>query len=125
MFKTMTSVLDKKKNPSQEQIKKISSFIFVRWLAGSPLTILAANIINRYDKIPIENQYQMIKGVFAGKIGYIPYPKKQQLQIQKKIKYLSEHYKISHEKACDYLKYISDEQLKEIVDMYSEYEMKK
>ena len=121
----MTGVLDKKKNPTSEEIQKIPSYIFLKWLAGSPLTILAGNQINFYDKIPIENQYRMIKNVFAGKIKYIPYPKKAQLNTQKKIGYLCEHFKISTEKAQEYLEFISKEELKEIVDMYSEAEMKK
>ncbi len=125
MFKTITSVLDKKKNPSHTDIQKISPYIFVRWLAGSPMTILAANQLNIYNKIPIENKYYLIKNVFGGKIKYIPYPKKDKEDKQKKIDYLSTYFKISHLKAQEYLEFISDEELKYIVDMYSEQELKK
>lgn len=121
----MTGCLNKKSNPTSEQIQKIPSFIFCRWLEGSPLTIQAANVINFYHEIPIENQYQLIKSVFAGKIKYIPYPKAQKIETLKKIEYLSEHFKISLVKAKEYLDYISPEELKYIVDMYTEQELKK
>jgi len=125
MFRIMTGVLDKKKNPTDAEIEKIPSYIFMRWLSGSPMAVLAANQINFYDKIPILNQYKLIKNVFAGKIKYIPYPKNIKPDTEKKIEYLSEHFKISLEKAREYLDFISKEELKEIVQMYGDFEGKK
>jgi predicted SnoaL-like aldol condensation-catalyzing enzyme len=121
----MVSVLDKKKNPSDAEIQKIPSYIFCRWLSGSPYTVLAANQINCYDKIPIENQYSMIKSVFAGKLEFIPYPKNVSEEVIKKIGYLSDFFKISEEKAKEYLEFISNEELDTIVEMYETYEIKK
>lgn len=125
MFKIMTGVLNKKKNPTDVEIEKIPSFLFCRWLSGSPLCIMAANQINFYYDIPIVNQYKMIKNVFAGKIKFIPYPKKVQEDTHKKIEYLSEHFKISIQKAQEYLEFISPKELKQIVDMYTDVELKK
>lgn len=125
MFKTMTSVLDPKKNPSQEEIEKIPSYIFCRWLSGNPHTVLAANQINCYHDIPINNQYDMIKSVFAGKIKYIPYPKSVNEDTQRSVRYLAKHFNISEEKAQEYMQLISKEELKGIVDMYTEYELNK
>jgi hypothetical protein len=121
----MITVLSTKKAPPDEDIKKISSYIFCRWLSGSPYTILAASQINCYDKIPIENQYHMIKNVFAGKIKFIPYPKNASEEVIKKIGYLSDYFKISEEKAKEYLEFISTKELNTIVEMYEAYEIKK
>lgn len=118
MFKTMTSVLDPKKNPKDEDIQKIPSYIMCRWLSANPYTILPANMINLYHDIPIENQYHMIKAAFAGKIKYIPYPKNTSEDTLKKIEYVADFFKVSEEKAKDYLQYISKEELTEIVNMY-------
>ena len=125
MFKTMTSVLDVKKNPSDEEIQKIPSYIFCRWLSGNPHTLLAANQINLYDAIPIENQYKMVKNVFAGKIKFIPYPKNESADKLKKIEFVSKHFNISLEKAQEYLDFISESELKKIIDMYTELELKR
>lgn len=118
MFKTMTGCLDPKKSPKPEDLKKISSFVFCRWLSGSPFSVIAANQINYYYDIPIENQYNMIKNAFAGKIKYIPYPKNETEDKQKHVQYLIEYFKISEEKARDYLRYISKEELQYITKLY-------
>lgn len=124
MFKTMTSVLNPKANPSLEEVNKIPSYIFCRWLSGNPHTITAANMINAYDKIPIENQFNMVKYAFAGKVKFIPYPKNTKEDTLKKIEYIGKHFNISLEKAKEYLEFISDEELNNIVTMYTEYELK-
>jgi len=118
MFQTMTSSLDPKKNPSEEEINKISSFVFCRWLSGNQYTILAANQINLYYNIPVLNQYKMIKSAFAGKIKFIPYPKSESLEKMKQIDYLVQYFKISEEKAREYLEIISKDELKHITNIY-------
>lgn len=118
MFKTMTSVLDPKSKVSEDEIKKIPPFLFCRWLSGNPYTIGAANQINLLYNIPIENQYEMIKSAFAGKIKFIPYPKNESFENPIEVQYLSDYFKISDEKAKEYLEFISDEELQSIVKMY-------
>lgn len=125
MFKTMTSVLDRSKNPTEEEINKIPSYVFCRWLSGNPHTILASNQINLYHNIPMKNQYDMVKSVFAGKIKYIPYPKNESEDTQKIVQYLSTHFNISFDKAKEYLNLISMDELEEIVDMHTQYELSK
>lgn len=125
MFQTLTGVLDPKKNPSVEEIKKIPSFIFCRWLSGHRATIGAANMFNLYNDIPIENQYKMIKVAFGGKIKYIPYPKNVTINSVKSTEFISTHFNISYEKAQEYLEFLSKEELKYIVQMYTDLELKK
>jgi len=125
MFKTLTSAIDPKKKPSIEEIQKVPSYIFCKWLSGNPHTIIAANAINIYDDIPIENQYWMVKHAFAGKVKYIPYPKNVSQDKLKKIQYVSEHFKINEEKAQEYLDLMDDKELSEIITMYEEYELNK
>lgn len=124
MFKTLTGVLDPKKNPSTEEINKIPSYIFCRWLSGNPNAIMAANQINLFDAIPIENQYYMVKNVFAGKIKYIPYPKNVSQDSLKKEQYIADYFKISLEKAREYLELMDSTEINNIVNMYTEYELK-
>ena len=124
MFKIMTGVLDLKKRPEDHEKEKIAPFVFCRWLSGSRDTIFDANKLNLYYNIPIISQYDLIKAKYAGKIGYIPYPKNVWNDSSKNVEFLSKHFKISEEKAKEYLDYISDEELKEIVDMYTELELR-
>ena len=125
MFKTLTSAINPKVNPSDEEIEKIPSYIFCRWLSGNPLTIQAGNIFNLYDKIPILNQYKMVKSAFSGKIRYIPYPKNTTEKALKEIEYLQLHFKINEQKAKEYIELIDKKELQEIVQMYDQMNAKR
>lgn len=118
MFKTMTGVLNKSTSPTDEDIQKIPSFIFCRWLSGNPYAIIAANQINYYYDIPIENQYNIVKSAFAGKIKYIPYPKKEHIDVHENVVYLSKYFNVTEDKAKDYLEFIDEEELTMIADLY-------
>lgn len=121
MFPTMWSSLDKNKTPAQEDFKKIQSFMFCKWLAGDPRTISTANTINQYYDIPIENQYYIVKNQFAGKIRNIKYIKSEKDDADENtISILCKHYKISIEKAKDYLNFISSDELKYLKDLYAD-----
>lgn len=124
MFKTLISAIDTKKKPTNEEIEKIPSYIFCKWLAGNPHTIAASNMINMYDKIPMVNQYYMIKNAFGGKIKYIPYPKSETEKELKQFEYISKHFNISTSTAKEYIQFMDPVELKTIVDMYTEYELK-
>lgn len=121
MFPTMWSSLDKNKTPTSEDLKKIQSFVFCKWLAGDSRTIETANTINQYCDIPIENQYYLVKNKFAGKIRNIKYIKSEKDDSNAAmLSILEKHFKISTEKAKEYLTFISDSELNYLKDLYAE-----
>lgn len=67
----------------------------------------------------------MIKIAFGGKIKYIPYPKNITVDRVKSVQFVAQHFNISEEKANEYLNYISNEELKYIVQMYTDLELKR
>jgi hypothetical protein len=116
----MWSALDKNKTPSATDLKKIQSFMFCKWLAGDHRTIFDANLFNQYSDIPVENQYYYIKNKYAGKIRNIKYVKSEKEDYDESIiDILCAHFKISTEKAKDYLNYISQEELKYLKELYA------
>ena len=118
MFPTMWSSLDKNKNVTSEDLKKVSAFMFCRWLAGNPTTIKDAATFNIYD-IPVENMYYYIKNQYAGKIRNIKWVKAENDNTDENvINMLSLHFKISVEKAKDYLTLISTEELEYLIEIY-------
>lgn len=125
MFKTINGVLTPKKKFDENEVEKVPSYQFCRWLSGDPRTILAANQFNYYYKeIPVLSQFKVINYAYAGKIKYIAYPNMSKEPDSKVIGYLCQHFKINEEKAKEYLELIDEKELKEIVDMYTEYELK-
>lgn len=115
-FDTMFKVFDKNK-PKDEDIEKIPSFIFCRWLAGNPQSIFVANNINLYSDMPVNAQFDYVHSSFKNKKLFIKYPKKEKDE-SFEIDILCKHYKLSPEKAKEYLLYINKEELKNIIELY-------
>ena len=118
-FKVMTSCLNKKTKISEEEIEKIPSYVFLRWLSGSPYTVLAANFINMYNKIPVTNQFYMIRHAFGDKIKFIKYPKgSNEKGDSYELECLMKYFNISLEKAKEYRELIDENELQNIVQMF-------
>ncbi len=112
MFKAMATVLTNVK-ATESEMKKISPFIFRKWLGNHTGTIQAANFLNIYNDIPFELQYDFIQQSIKGRISYIPYVGKKK-QDNKQIEKVAIHYNISYEKAEEYLEFLTKEDIKEI-----------
>lgn len=112
MFKTMTGSIKNIPMPSEIELKKVSSFMFCRWLSGCKYTIQTANLFNNFSKIPFYCQFKMVKVKFGGKISYIPYPKQLKDISDKKIEIIEFMLKLNRDRAVDYLKFISKEEFK-------------
>lgn len=119
IFKTMTTAL-KGDCPSEQEINEVPSYIFCRWLSGNPNTITIANIFNYFHKIPIKNQYDVVRALFHNKIRFISYPKsdKDTLKDLENLEYIKKYYKVNDDIAKQYLEVISDEELSKIIRAY-------
>lgn len=124
MYKTMNSCLDKNARPLDSEIEKIPSFLFCRYLSGSPNLILAANTFNLYNKIPIISQWKAIQGNFAGKgIRYPKYPKipSESVDIESLVKSLQKKYQINRDLAFDYSEFLDDDEKIQIIEKYKDF----
>ena len=123
IFKTITSTL-KNEEPSENEINEIPSYVFCRWLSGSPYFLQLANIFNRFSDIPIVNQFYTIKNynkyTLKQKVKFIPYPKGSSEKEEKDLEYISKYYKCSLESAREYLEFISDSELNRLRNAYAE-----
>lgn len=118
MFKTFASVLTNNR-AAEDDISKMSPFLFRRYLSNHPKTIAASNFLNVNFEIPIEAAYDFIQQSLKAnniKIGYIPYLKSTK-ENTINANYLSEYYNVSLNEAKDYLEYISNEQMLEIKEI--------
>lgn len=125
IFKTMSMSLSQGK-VSESEIKEIPSYIYSRWLSGSPYYIQVANLFNRYSDIPVPNQFEMVQNYskynLKNRIKYIPYPKGQSEKEIKDIEYISKYYKCSTERAKEYLGLISEKELNRLRTAYEKLE---
>ena len=117
-YDVMKSAVDSKVVPSIQDIKKINSFFFVRYISNDPNTIYIANILNCNHTIPLEAQYNFVKYSTLDKVSFINYPKKEKILSDKDLKVIRTHFKINESVAKDYVKILGTEKTQEILDKY-------
>lgn len=115
MFNVFKKILNKSEI-TEEDINKISDFVFCRWLSGNPNLIGLSNLFNQYSEIPIELKVKIVQNIVGGKVRYIPYPKGAKETEVKDLEYLSEFFNISREKAQMYAEFIDKKELQKIKD---------
>ncbi len=110
MFTVFKKILNKSEI-TDEDVKKVSDFVFCRWLSGNPNMIGMANLFNQYSNIPLDLKIKIAQQVIGGRIKYIPYPKGAKETDDKDLEYLSEFFNISRSKAQMYAEFISKSDL--------------
>lgn len=115
MFNVFKKILNKSEI-TEEDINKISDFVFCRWLSGNPNLIGLSNLFNQYSNIPLDLKVKIVQNIVGGKVRYIPYPKGAKETEVKDLEYLSEFFNISREKAQMYAEFIDKKELQKIKD---------
>jgi hypothetical protein len=115
MFNVFKKILNKSEI-TEEDINKISDFVFCRWLSGNANLIGLSNLFNQYPNIPIELKVKIVQNLVGGKVRYIPYPKGTKETEVKDLEYISEFFNISREKAQLYAEFIDKKELQQIKD---------
>ena len=111
MFTVFKKVLNPKSVFSDEDIKKVSDFVFCRWLACNANTMQIAQMFNLYSNIPVEVKLKCAQNIINGRIRYIPYIKSEKEIKDEDINTLSEYFNISISKAKMYAEFISADDL--------------
>ena len=115
MFNVFKKILNNSEI-TEEEINKISDFVFCRWLSGNPNLIGLSNLFNQYSNIPLDLKVKIVQNIVGGKVRYIPYPKGAKETEVKDLEYLSEFFNISREKAQMYAEFIDKKELQKIKD---------
>ena len=115
MFNVFKKVLDTKSVFTDEDINKVSDFVFCRWLEGNYGTLQIAQMFNVYSNIPKDVKLKVAKKIINGRIKFIPYIKSEK-NSEDNLSYISEYFNISLQKAKMYSEFISKEDLAYITD---------
>ena len=116
MFNVFKNVMSKSHQFTEEELKKFNSFMFCRWLSGTFDTLKIAQCINLNYNIPDELQLKLAQYALNGKKRFIPFPKalKMNEEYENNLKYISEYYNVSIDKAKMYLELMSKEEFEYI-----------
>lgn len=115
MFNVFKKILNNSEI-TEEDVNKISDFVFCRWLSGNPNLIGLSNLFNQYSNIPLDLKVKIVQNIVGGKVRYIPYPKGAKETEVKDLDYISEFFNISREKAQMYAEFIEKKELQQIKD---------
>lgn len=115
----MTSAIKDVPMPKDEDLKKVSPYMFCKWLSGSRATIQTAQFLNNNDNIPFRVQFLYTKMKHKGTVGFIQFPKKEQAVTSKQIDVIQFMLNMSCEKAIEYLEFIADDEYKELQKAYN------
>lgn len=120
MFKTMSTCFTSEKRPSNEDISRISPFIFKRWLSNHPSGIMIGNMFNIYKDVPIINQFDFTKQIINAKVKYIniKYLKNIPDADEFSIKCLQRQYRIPYSVAIQYYNAMPEAEINKIVSAY-------
>lgn len=113
MFSVFKKVLNTKAEFTDEDISKVSDFVFCRWLSGNSGTLQIAQMFNYYYDIPIELKLKVAQKIINGRLKFIPYPKSIKND-DKDIENVSKFFNVSLNKAKMYMEFISDDEMKYI-----------
>lgn len=113
MFNVFKKVLNTKAEFTDEDISKVSDFVFCRWLSGNSGTLQIAQMFNYYYDIPIELKLKVAQKIINGRLKFIPYPKSVKND-DKDIENISKFFNVSLNKAKMYMEFISDDEMKYI-----------
>lgn len=117
-FQLITSVVDKKFMPTDEQIEGMNSYILLQYLSNDPMGAIVANTMNVYSEIPLVAQYRFLRNALPKNIKFIKFAKKEKIS-DSNITLVREYYKLNDKLALEYLELISEEDLERIKDYYS------
>ena len=115
MFKTMQGCLSNTKIKVEDS-KKISNFIFQRYISGDPVGLEIVAYSNLFD-LSSYAMYELYRTYLKDKkIKYIKYYKDDKKS--EDIEFLMKHYQCSREVAESYLELLDEEKLKILKDSY-------
>lgn len=112
LFKVLNSCL-KGPRASDEEIAQISSWMLCRWLSGDPRTIEIANCINQLSDMPIDAQYNFVRGLLHDKMKFIRFPKTPKNVSDKMTLRIAERYRCNPSLVPELLSLMSEEEIKE------------
>lgn len=116
-FQIITSIVDKKFFPTEDEIGTLNSYITLQYLANDPQASMYANVINCYSDIPLSAQYRFLRHSLPKK--FIKFNKKEKIQDKETVELVSRYYNISEKLAINYLELLNTNDIDEIKDYFN------
>ena len=118
-YQLMTSIVDKKIKPTDEQIDTMSSFVTVQYLSNDPMGCIVGNTMNIYSKVPMVAQYRFFRYAMPKNVKYIQFLKKPIASDSENLLNVCRFYDVNETMGKEYLEILKESDLAEIKDYYA------
>lgn len=118
MFNIIASAVDKKFVPTQEELGKITPYMFLRYFSNDPSGLMIVSELNIRNNIPKEWEYWFMRLLMPASIRYIKYTKKEKFEDQDLLDCLTHYYKCNEKQAIEYYNMLPPDEVQKIRDKY-------
>lgn len=117
-FNIISSAVDKKFIPAEEDYDKISPYLFLRYFANDPAGLMIVSELNVRRNIPKKWEYWFMRLMMPLSTRFIRFNKKEIFEDTEMLKNLTTYYKCNDRQAIAYYNLLPEEELEKIRFMY-------
>jgi hypothetical protein len=118
VFHIISSAVDRKFIPAEDEYDKIPPYLFLRYFSNDPTGLILVSELNVRKNIPKKWEYWFMRYMMPESIRYIRFNKKDKFEDEQFLENLCHYYKCNDRQALEYLEVLPEEEVKRIKDMY-------
>jgi len=120
MFKVFNKILKTSEPLTQEDLNKVNSWMFGKFLMSDYRTLPIASTFNLYPSLPVHSQIEAFRCFNNSRLKFIKYISASKYS-DDNIKMVARYYRISYNNAQEYLEFITPKELQKITEEMKQY----
>ena len=118
VFHIISSAVDRKFVPKEDEYDKISPYLFLRYFSNDPVGLMLVNELNITNNIPRKWEYWFMRDMMPKCTRYIRYSKKDKFEDESFLENLAHYFKCNDRQALVYLDMLPEEEINKIKELY-------
>ena len=118
IFAVISSAVDRKFVPTDEDLNKMSPYIFLRYFSNDPAGLMIVSELNIRNNIPKNWEYWFMRLMMPQSTRFIRYAKKEKFEDETLLNNLMHYYKCNQKQALEYFNMLPSEEVEKIRERY-------
>jgi hypothetical protein len=118
VFNIISSAVDRKIIPQDEDYAKIPTYLFLKYFSNDPTGLMLISEMNIRSNIPSKWEYWFMRIMMPKSIRFIRYNRKEKVEDPDFLENLQHYYKCNELQAKEYLKMLPPEEQTKIKNIY-------
>lgn len=118
IFSIISSAVDRKFVPTEEELNKMTPYIFLRYFSNDPSGLMIVSELNIRNNIPKVWEYWFMRLMMPQSTRYIRYMKKEKFEDETLLNNLKHFYKCNEKQALEYYNMLPPEEIEKIKEKY-------